>query len=50
MPKKARRSNRPEILNRTVDITSVDPRVRVGVDEPKVNPRLVAAVRKAFAE
>ena len=35
MPKKPRRNRRPEILNRTVDIASVLPSLRVGVDEPK---------------
>ena len=35
MPKKPRRANRQEILNRNVDITSVSTRLRVGVDEPR---------------
>ena len=35
MPKKPRRNRRPEILNRTVEITSFGTSLRVGVDEPK---------------
>lgn len=35
MPKQPRRTKRPEILNRTLEITSFGTRVRVGVDEPK---------------
>ena len=35
MPKKPRRTKRPEILNRTVDIASFRTSLRVGVDEPK---------------
>lgn len=35
MPKKPRRTRRPQILNRTVEITSFGTSLRVGVDEPK---------------
>ena len=35
MPKKPKRNRRPEILNRTVEITSFGTSLRVGVDEPK---------------
>jgi hypothetical protein len=35
MPERVRRTNRPEILSRTVDITSFGTSLRVEVDEPK---------------
>jgi hypothetical protein len=35
MPHKPRRTKRPDILNRTVEITSFGASLPVGVDEPK---------------
>jgi hypothetical protein len=35
MAKKRRRPKRPEVLNRTIEITAFGTRLRVGVDEPK---------------